>query len=43
MGNVQVALQALGRAGRWEPLTDASPGLPDYPPDLQPLARLLLD
>lgn len=43
MGNVQLALQALGREGHWEPLADASPGLPDRPDDLQPLARLPLD
>lgn len=42
MANVTLALEALGRAGRWEMLADMDPDLPDHPADLQPLAKLVL-
>jgi nitroreductase len=43
MGNVALALEALGTTGRWQLLADTGPDLPDHPADLQPLAKLLFD
>lgn len=42
MGNVALALEALGMAGHWELLAGTEPDLPDHPADLQPLAKLPL-
>jgi len=42
MGNVALALEALGRPGQWELIEETEPGIPAHPPDLQPLARLSL-
>ncbi len=42
MGNVALALGALGMAGQWQLSADRDPDLPEHPADLQPLARLLL-
>jgi len=42
MGNVSLALEALGMAGRWRLYTGREADLPDHPADLQPLARLQL-
>lgn len=43
MGNVALALEALGMAGQWQLLAEGHAGLPEHPKDLQPLARLLLE
>jgi hypothetical protein len=42
MGNVSLAMEALGMAGSWSLLAEGDPDLPDHPADLQPLARLRL-
>jgi nitroreductase len=42
MGNLSLALEALGRAGHWTMLDGEDPLLPDCPPDLEPLAKLTL-
>jgi nitroreductase len=41
MGNVALALEALGMAGHWELPAGTEPGWPDHPSDLEPLAKLL--
>ena len=43
MANVSLALEALGRAGRWRLFAGTEPEIPDYPADLQPLAVLAID
>ena len=40
MANVALALEALGVKGHWRMLAGGEPGLPDHPPNLQPMARL---
>jgi nitroreductase len=42
MGNVWLALEALDVEGHWTLLDGDAPGLPDHPPDLEPLATLSL-
>jgi nitroreductase len=42
LANLSVAQEALGWTGNWHFLTNADPSLPDYPDNLQPLARLQL-
>ncbi len=42
MGNVTLALEALGVAGRWVPYEEDEPGVPPHPAGLMPLARLAL-
>jgi nitroreductase len=42
MGNVSLALEAMGQTENWELLAENDPGLPDHPAGLQPLARLHL-
>jgi nitroreductase len=42
MGNVALALEALGITGGWQVFADRGSEPPDHPADLQPLARLLL-
>jgi nitroreductase len=41
MGNVALALEALGMAGHWELPAGAELDWPDHPADLEPLAKLL--
>ncbi len=40
MGNVALALEALGREGQWQMLSGDEADLPDHPPDLEPLGVL---
>lgn len=42
MGNVALALDALGMAGRWIVHEGPGVGVPDHPTDLEPLATLML-
>jgi nitroreductase len=42
MGNMALALEALGMAGHWELPAGAEPGWPHHPADLEPLAKLVL-
>ncbi len=42
MGNVALALEALGMEGRWALYSGAEPSIPDHPRDLMPLARLMV-
>ena len=41
MGNIGLAMEALGRPVRWQLLSDSDPGVPAHPSALQPLAKLL--
>jgi len=43
MANVALALEAMGTKGQWQMLTQAHPGFPDHLPELEPLAKLLLE
>lgn len=43
MGNVALALEALGRRGSWTVYEGNEPDLPEHPESLVPLARLELD
>jgi len=40
MGNVLLALQALGIEGRWMPYDGDEPEIPQHPDSLEPLAAL---
>jgi nitroreductase len=40
MGNVALALEALGMEGQWTTLMGREPDIPEHPTDLQPLAKL---
>ena len=42
MANVALALESLGRKGRWLPYEGQEPDIPEHPADLLPLARLVL-
>jgi nitroreductase len=42
MGNIWLALEALGMRGSWVLPSDGSPDLPEHPEDLEPLAKLSL-
>jgi len=42
MANIGLAMEALGMAGEWVMYEETNPSIPDYPPDLQPLAKLVL-
>jgi nitroreductase len=42
MGNVALALEALGMEGRWVMVDGTEPDIPDHPADLHPLAMLVM-
>jgi hypothetical protein len=42
MANVALALEALGMEGGWQMLAQGEVDVPDCPPNLQPMARLIL-
>jgi nitroreductase len=42
MANVALAMEALGLSGRWTMLQDGEPSVPKHPPDLSPIATLIL-
>ena len=42
MGNITLAMEALGMEGHWEMYEGTEPGLPPHPTNLQPLARLVI-
>lgn len=42
MGNIALALQALGMDGQWLLCESQEPGIPEHPAELLPLARLTL-
>jgi nitroreductase len=42
MSNIMMTLETLGRQGHWTLLYGPEPNIPDYPPTLQPLAKLTL-
>jgi nitroreductase len=41
MGNIALAMEALGRPVQWRLLFESDPDVPPHPPHLQPLATLL--
>jgi len=43
MANVSLAMEALGRSGRWALFAEDAPDLPEHPPELEPLALLTLE
>lgn len=43
MANITLAMEALDLRGHWEMLEEAEPRVPKHPPNLQPMATLVLD
>ena len=43
MANVALAMEALGLSGRWRMLENTKPKVPKHPPDLSPIATLILE
>ena len=43
MANASLAMEALGLNGRWSMLEGPEPNIPKHPPDLSPIATLILE